>query len=92
MEENNKRIIKIAIYFYGRQLVIMSISFFSTRNCFEENPGVSDYGVNNVIEGFVYMFTMLNSILQTGTRRFLGLNIGKENQEQLNVNFLTAVR
>lgn len=91
MEENNKRIIKIAIYFYGRQLVIMSISFFSTRIALK-NPGVSDYGVNNVIEGFVYMFTMLNSILQTGTRRFLGLNIGKENQEQLNVNFLTAVR
>lgn len=90
MEENNKRIIKNAIYLYGRQLVIMCISFFSTRIVLEK-LGASDYGVNNVVGGFVSMFTMLNSILQTGTRRFLGLSIGKGNQEKLNVTFSTAV-
>lgn len=91
MEGNNKRIIKNAIYLYGRQLVIMCISFFSTRIVLEK-LGASDYGVNNVVGGFVSMFTMLNSILQTGTRRFLGLSIGKGNQEKLNVTFSTVVR
>lgn len=68
----------------------MCISFFSTRIVLEK-LGASDYGVNNVVGGFVSMFTMLNSILQTGTRRFLGLSIGKGNQEKLNVTFSTAV-
>ena len=90
MEENNKRIIKNAVYLYGRQLVIMCISFFSTRIVLEK-LGASDYGVNNVVGGFVSMFTMLNSVLQTGTRRFLGLSVGKGNQQQLNVTFSTAV-
>lgn len=90
MEDNNKRILKNAIYLYGRQLVIMCISFFSTRIVLEK-LGASDYGVNNVVGGFVSMFTMLNSILQTGTRRFLGVNIGKGNQERLNVTFSTSV-
>ena len=75
MEENNKRIVKNAFYLYIRQLVIMALSFFTTRIVLEK-LGASDYGVNNVVSGFVSMFTMLNSILQTGTRRFLGINIG----------------
>lgn len=91
MEENNKRIIKNAIYLYGRQLVIMCISIFSTRIALEKF-GASDFDVNNVVGGFVSMFTMLNSILQTSTRCFLGLNIGKGSQEQLNVTFSTVVR
>lgn len=90
MEENNKQIVKNAIYLYIRQLVIMALSFFTTRIVLEK-LGASDYGVNNVVSGFVSMFTMLNSILQTGTRRFLGINIGKGNKSELNQTFSTAV-
>ena len=74
MEENTKRIFKNTIYLYIRQFIIMALSFFTTRIVLEK-LGASDYGINNVVGGFVSMFTVLNSILQTGTRRFLSLTL-----------------
>lgn len=89
MEENNKRIAQNAIYLYIRQLVIMALSFFTTRIVLEK-LGASDYGINNVVSGFVSMFAMLNGVLQTGTRRFLALNLGAGNKKLLKDTFSTA--
>lgn len=89
MENSNKRILKNTVYLYLRQFVIMALSFFTTRIVLEK-LGVSDYGVNNVVGGFVSMFTVLNSILQTGTRRFLSLNLGKGDACVLRDTFSTA--
>lgn len=89
MEDNNKRILKNTVYLYLRQFVIMALSFFTTRIVLEK-LGASDYGVNNVVGGFVSMFTVLNSILQTGTRRFLSLNLGKGDAKILKDTFSTA--
>ena len=89
MEKNDKRIVKNTLYLYIRMLVMMALSFFSTRIVLNI-LGVSDFGVNNVVGGFVSMFTLLNSILQTGTRRFLALNLAKENAFLLKRTFSTA--
>ena len=69
--------------------ITMCISFITTRIVLDK-LGVSDYGVYNVVGGFISMFTVLNSILQTGTRRFLALNIGKEKTELIKQTFSTA--
>ena len=89
MEQDNKRIFKKTIYLYIRQFIIMALSFFTTRIVLEK-LGASDYGVNNVVGGFVSMFTVLNSILQTGTRRFLSLNLGKGENTLIKDTFSTA--
>lgn len=89
MENNDKRIFKNTVYLYIRQFVIMALSFFTTRIVLEK-LGASDYGVNNVVGGFVSMFTVLNSILQTGTRRFLSLNLGRGDALLLKKTFSTA--
>ncbi len=89
MEEDNKRIFKNTIYLYVRQIIIMTLSFISTRIVLEK-LGESDYGVNNVVGGFVAMFTVLNGILQTGTRRFLSLNLGKNDPKLLKNTFSTS--
>lgn len=89
MEKNDKRIVKNTLYLYIRMLVMMALSFFSTRIVLNI-LGVSDFGVNNVVGGFVSMFTLLNSILQTGTRRFLALNLAKGNAFLLKRTFSTA--
>lgn len=67
----------------------MALSFFTTRIVLEK-LGASDYGINNVVAGFVSMFTMLNGVLQTGTRRFLALNLGKGDKKLLKDTFSTA--
>lgn len=90
MEENNKRIFKNTLYLYGRMLLMMCISFFTTRIVLEK-LGVSDYGLYNVVGGFVSMFSVFNSILQTSTNRFLALSIGKGDQLVLKRTFSTAI-
>lgn len=89
MDTNNKRIFKNTIYLYVRMLVIMCIGFFTTRVVLEK-LGISDYGIYNVVGGFVSMFTVLNSILQASTNRFMALGIGKGDKETLKVTFSTA--
>lgn len=57
-----------------------ALGFFTTRIVLEK-LGVSDYGIYSLVGGFVSMFTVLNSILNTGTSRFIALALGKEDIE-----------
>ena len=82
METNNKRIVRNTLYLYIRMLIIMALSFVSTRIVLDK-LGASDYGVYTLVGGFISLFTVLNSILGSSTRRFLALYLGKSNQEQL---------
>lgn len=89
MVSYNKRILKNTIFLYIRMFIMMVLSFFTTRIVLEK-LGASDYGVYNVVGGFVSMFTLLNSILQTGTNRFLSLSLGKGDKENNKITFSTA--
>lgn len=89
MEDNNKRIVKNTVYLYIRMLVIMLISFITTRVVLDK-LGASDYGLNTLVGGFVSLFAVLNNILSTGTRRFLSLYLGKGDEERLKLTFSTA--
>ncbi len=90
MEENNKRIAKNTIYLYIRMLVIMALSFISTRIVLEK-LGSSDYGIYTLVGGFVAMFAVLNRILNTSTSRFLALAIGKGDFNLQKRTFSTAL-
>lgn len=89
MEENNKRIVKNTLYLYVRMGISILLGLFSTRIVLN-TLGENDYGTYTVVGSFVSMFTILNSILQSGTRRFLALNIGKGDKELLQRTFSTA--
>ena len=75
MEENNKRILKNTVYLYIRMLIMMGLSFFTTRIVLDK-LGVSDYGVNNLVAGFVSSFKVIESMLAGSTRRFLAYSLG----------------
>ena len=89
MESNKKRIIKNTGFLYILMFITMCISFMTTRIVLDK-LGISDYGVYNIVGGFISMFTVLNSILQTGTRRFLALNLGKGDKNVIKETFSTA--
>lgn len=89
MEENNKRIVKNTIYLYLRMFVIMALSFTTTRVVLDK-LGASDYGINTLVGGFVSLFAVLNNILSAGTRRFLALYLGKDDEARLKLTFSTA--
>ena len=90
MEDSDKRIAQNTVYLYLRQLVIMALAFFTTRIVLDK-LGASDYGIYTLVGGFVAGFAVLNSILSSGTRRFLALYIGKGSPEKLKQTFSTAV-
>lgn len=90
MDECNKRIAKNTVYLYIRQLTIMALSFVSTRVVLDK-LGASDYGINNLVAGFVASFAVLNNILSSSTRRFLALYIIKGNNADLAKTFSTSL-
>lgn len=53
--ENNKRIAKNTLMLYFRMLVMMAVSLYTSRVVLD-TLGVSDYGIYNVVGGFVTMF------------------------------------
>lgn len=89
MENNNKRIIKNTVYLYIRMAVIMALSFITTRIVLNK-LGTSDYGVYTLVGGFVSLFTVLNSILNSSTTRFIALYLGKGDTQRLRKVFSTA--
>lgn len=89
MEENNKRILKNTIYLYARMLIMMGLSFFSTRIVLDK-LGVSDYGLNNLVAGFVSSFQVIESMLAGSTRRFLAYSLGINDPNKTKATFNTA--
>ena len=73
----NRRIVKNTGLLYIRMLFVMCITLFTTRIVLKA-LGVVDYGVYNVIAGFIALFTVLNNSLTTGTNRFYNYAIGQK--------------
>ena len=60
--ENNKRIAKNSLFMTIRMVLVMFITFYTSRVILEV-LGVVDFGVYNVVAGFVTMFGFFNSSL-----------------------------
>ena len=58
--ENNKRIAKNAIALYIRSFVTMLIGLYTSRVILQA-LGVEDYGIYNVVGGFVSLFSIISS-------------------------------
>jgi len=62
---------------YGRMLVTMGISLYSTRLILSA-LGSTDYGIFNLIAGVIAMLSFLNTAMATSTQRFLSFHQGKK--------------
>ena len=67
---------------YFRMILTMLVSLCTSRVVLN-TLGVEDYGIYNVVGGFVTMFGFLNSAMASATQRFLAFEIGKGDHEQL---------
>lgn len=65
----NKRLAKNSLFLSIRMVLVLLISFYTTRVLLKI-LGVEDYGVYNVVCGFVSMFAFLNTSLSNGLQRF----------------------
>lgn len=69
----------------------MAISLFTSRVILQ-SLGIEDYGLYEVVGGFVAMFGILSSSLTAAISRFITVELGKQNLERLKVVFHTSVK
>ena len=87
---NNKRIAVNTILLYVRMLFIMAISLYTYRIIFQE-LGVDDYGIYNIVGGFVAMFSMISGSMSSAISRFLTFELGKGDLGKLKRIFSSSV-
>lgn len=73
---NNQRIAKNSLFMTIRMILVIIITFYTSRIVLEV-LGVVDYGVYNVVAGFVSMFAFMSSSLSAGIQRFHNFELGK---------------
>lgn len=83
---NTKKIAKNTIILYARTIVTMFIALFTSRIVLQ-NLGVEDYGLYNVVGGFVALITVVVAGLRTATQRFLAYEIGRGDRDNLRIVF-----
>lgn len=74
---NNQRIAKNTLMLYIRMLLLMCISFYTSRVILQA-LGKTDFGIYNIVGGVVVLFTFINGAMVTGTQRHLSYELGKE--------------
>lgn len=87
---NNHKIAKNTLLLYVRMFILMAIGLYTSRVVLDV-LGVSDYGVYNVVAGFVPMLGYLSTVFICVTNRFISFSIGKGNKEDIAKVFCTAV-
>lgn len=87
---NNSRIAKNTLLLYFRMLLLMAVSLYTSRVVLS-TLGVNDYGIYNVVGGFVGMFAFLNGAMSGCTQRFITIALGKGDEQNLRKVFSTCV-
>lgn len=77
---NNKRIVKNTAFLYARMVLILLIGFYTSRVILQV-LGASDYGISNVVAGFVALFSFLNATFSSTLQRFYNYEGGQRGEE-----------
>jgi O-antigen/teichoic acid export membrane protein len=84
MEANGgkKRLVKNTIFLYLRMAALLLINLFTTKVILNA-LGASDYGLYNVVGGFVLMLTFLNGAMSNASQRFITYELGRGLQTEI---------
>ena len=72
-----------------RMVIVLLITLYTSRVILDV-LGVVDYGIYNVVAGFVTMFTFLNTSLSNGIQRFYNFELGRNGVDGAKKVFNTA--
>jgi len=90
MSSNTKRIAKNTLLLYFRQILIMLVSLYTIRIVLNA-LGVIDFGIYNIVFGFVIMFSFFNEGMTNATQRFLNFHMGENDYDQVRNVFNLSV-
>lgn len=89
-QSNNTQIAKNTIFLYFRMILLMLVSLYTSRVVLS-TLGIDDYGIYNVVGGFIGMFAFLNGAMAGCTQRFITIALGKGDEQNLKKVFSTCV-
>lgn len=93
-EQNNsqksKRIAKNTFVLYVRMIFLMLISLYTSRVILDV-LGVDDFGIYNVVGGFVALFAIVSKSLSGAASRFLNYAMGTGDRDGIKTVFSTTV-
>lgn len=89
--QSNRTIAKNTLFLYVRMVVVLLISLYTTRVILNA-LGVVDFGINNVVAGFVSMFAFLNTSMSNGIQRFYNFKLGREGESALKDVYNTSLQ
>lgn len=81
-QSDTKRLAKNTLFMYFRMGFLMLITLYTSRVVLQQ-LGVEDYGIYNVVGSIVTMFISLKSIFASSTQRFLNYEMGRGNDDKL---------
>ena len=87
---SSKRIAKNTLILYVRMFFMFALNLYTSRVILK-TLGVDDYGIYNVVGGFVSMFSILSASLSAAISRYITYELGKGDAERLRTVFSTAV-
>lgn len=86
----NSRIAKNTLFLYFRMILLMAVSLYTSRVVLA-TLGIEDYGVYNVVGGFIGMLAFLNGAMSGSTQRFITIELERGDENSLQKAFSTCV-
>lgn len=81
-ENSNKRIVKNSMLLYVRMFISLGIGLYTGR-AFLDALGAENYGIYNVVAGFVTLLSVFTSTITSAAQRFVTFELGAGNKEKL---------
>ena len=88
--QNHSKIAKNTLLLYFRMILVMLITFYTSRVVLSR-LGVNDYGIYNVVGGIVMMFSIVSASLSSAISRFLTFELGRNNESKLKTIFSSSI-
>lgn len=88
--KKNRMIAKNTLFLYLRMFLLMGISIYTSRVVLNA-LGIDDYGIYNVVGGFVGLFSVVNASLVSSIVRFITTEQGIGNIKSENIIFCTSI-
>ena len=87
---DNRRIARNAVYLYGRMLLTVGVSLYTTRVVLDL-LGVDNYALYQLVGGIVAILGFINGTMALATQRFMNYEMGAGDRARLQRTFSTAM-
>lgn len=90
ISSGDRKIAKNTVYLYVRTVLTLFVSLYTSRVVLEK-LGASDFGVFNLVAGFLTIFAFLHGSAMSATQRYLTFELGAGNMLRLRQTFASAL-